>query len=380
MTRKNLLAVTATIVAAAGALAFFWPLRGPEAALQLPGTVETQEVRLGSKAGGRVAEVLVAEGDVVHPGQLLVRLEEPELEAQRQQAEGNLHAAEAELEKARSGARPEEKEAAWAAVAAADAHWRRLQKGPRDEEVRQAEADFDAAEAELRLARQKFERASRLVPVAGASVEEHETAGAALARLSAQARSAKARVDLLHAGTRPEEVDEALAELKRASAQLDLLLAGTRSEDLAAAGAHVTEARGKLAEVEDRLEEARVRAPEEAVVEVLAVRRGDLVAPNQPLLRVLRADDLWVRVYVPETELSRVRLGQGVEVRIDGYPGRRFAGTVVQIASVSEFTPRNVQSPDERRHQVFGVKVRVADPQGVFKSGMSAEVCVPLAD
>src|SRR5262249_33767639 len=188
-----------------------------------------------------------------------------------------------------------------------------------------------------------------------------------------------ARLDLLHAGTRQEEIDEAVAELNRARAQLDLVMAGTRSEDMAAAEARVIEARGKLKEVEASLEETLVRAPEQAVVEVLALRRGDLVAPNQPLLRVLRADDLWVRVYVPETQLSRVRLGQGVEVTVDGYPGRNCAGTVVQIAGVSEFTPRNVQSPDERRHQVFGIKVRVADPQGIFKSGMAAEVIVPLA-
>jgi multidrug resistance efflux pump len=379
MSWKFLFAASAIVAAGAGALTFSWPFGRGDTALRLPGTVETQEVHLGSKTGGRVAEVLVAEGDMVRPGQLLVRLEAPEAEAQRQQAEGNLRAAEAELAKARSGARSEEKEAAREAVASAEARWRRLRKGPRDEEVRQAEADRDAAEAELRLARQKFERASRLVPAGGASLEEHESAGASLAHLAAQSRSARARLDLLHAGTRPEELDEARAELKRARAQLELLLAGTRPEDLAAAEARVTEARGKLKEAEDHLAEALVRAPEQAVVEVLAVRRGDLVAPNQPLLRVLRADDLWVRVYVPETQLSRVRLGQEVEVRVDGYPGRRFAGTVVQIAGVSEFTPRNVQTLDERRHQVFGVKVRVADPQGIFKSGMAAEVFVPLA-
>ncbi len=379
MKRKALLAAAVIVAAGAAAVVYFRPFGGEDAALRLPGTVETQEVRLGSKAGGRVAEVLVREGDLVQPGQPLVRLEEPELEARRDQAEGGLRAAEAELEKARSGARPEEKEEAREAVAAAEARWRRLQKGPRDEEIRQAQADFDAAEAELRLARQKYERASRLAPVAGVSQEEQEAAGAALDRLAALARSARARLDLLRAGTRPEEKDEALAGLKQARARLALLLAGTRSEDLVAAEARVTEARGKRQEAEDALAEALVRAPESAVVEVLAVRRGDLVAPNQPLLRVLRADDLWVRVYVPETQLSRVRLGQEVEVRVDGYPERRFAGTVMQIAAVSEFTPRNVQSPDERRHQVFGVKVRVADPQGVFKSGMSAEVVVPLA-
>jgi multidrug resistance efflux pump len=375
---KFLFAAVSVAVAAA-ALAYWRPFGARETVLTLPGTVETQEVRLGSKSGGRVAEVLVREGDLLTPCQLLVRLEVPELEAQRQQAEGALRSAEAEFEKAKNGARPEEKEAARDAVAAAEARLRRLRKGPRDEEIRQAEADLEAAEADLKLARQKYERTGRLVTVAGASQEEQDTAVAVLGRLQAQARSAKARLDMLRAGTRPEEIDEAAAQLKQARAQLDLLLAGTRSEDVAAAEARVTEARGKLKEAQERVAEAEVRAPEAAVVEVLAVRPGDLVAPNQPLLRVLRADDLWVRVYVPETQLGRVQLGQEVEVRVDSYPGRRFAGTVMQIAGVSEFTPRNVQSADERRHQVFGVKVRVADPKGVFKSGMAAEVVVPLA-
>src|SRR5204863_252041 len=106
--------------------------------------------------------------------------------------------------------------------------------------------------------------------------------------------------------------------------------------------------------------------------------KGDLVQPNQPIVRVLRADDLWVRAYVPETQLGRVRLGQRAEVTIDSFPGRHFAGEVVKIDAESEFTPRNVQSPDERRYQVFGVKVRVAEPDGIFKSGMAAEVTFDL--
>jgi multidrug resistance efflux pump len=81
-----------------------------------------------------------------------------------------------------------------------------------------------------------------------------------------------------------------------------------------------------------------------------------------------------VKVFVPATELGNIRTGQAVGVTVDSHPGRRFEGTVIHVASVSEFTPRNVQSPDERRHQVFAVKVRVADPDGVFKSGMAAEV------
>jgi multidrug resistance efflux pump len=93
-----------------------------------------------------------------------------------------------------------------------------------------------------------------------------------------------------------------------------------------------------------------------------------------------RVDDLWVKVFVPATELGRLRVGHVVAVTVDSHPGKRFAGEVVWIATASEFTPRNVQSIDERRHQVFAVKVRVADPGGVFKSGMAAEVLVPLAE
>ena len=176
----------------------------------------------------------------------------------------------------------------------------------------------------------------------------------------------------------PEEIKAALAEARRAEANYKLLEAGTRSEEIDEAAAKVEEVKARLREVEAHLEEGQVRAPERAVIEVLAVRKGDLVPPQQPVVRVLRADDLWVRAYVPETLLGKVRLNQPVEVTVDSYPGRVFHGTVIQVASESEFTPRNVQSVDERRHQVFGIKVQVPDPQGVFKSGMAAEVKLKL--
>ena len=130
-------------------------------------------------------------------------------------------------------------------------------------------------------------------------------------------------------GGMPEEA------LRRARANHALLLAGTRTEDLLAAEAHVAEARGKLREIEANLREAVVRASEAAVVEVLAVRKGDLVLPNQTIVRVLRADDLWVKVYVPETQLGKVRVGQNVEVLIDSYPDKPFVGRVIQVAGES---------------------------------------------
>ena len=107
------------------------------------------------------------------------------------------------------------------------------------------------------------------------------------------------------------------------------------------------------------------------------VRPGDIAEANQPVALVLRADDLWVKAYISEVDLGKIKLGQKVEVTCDAFPGKRFAGEITYIASAAEFTPRNVQTIDERRHQVFGFKVRVADSQGVFKSGMAADVWLP---
>lgn len=339
MTRKRLLVLALLLAAALSALGFFWPFGqpaegwralwpfgGPTNELRLNGVVEIQEVRLGSKVGGRVAEVSVREGDIVSAGQLLVRFEEPELEAQRDQWQARLKSMEAELEKAKNG--------------------------PRPEEIRQARSDLEMAEANLRLARENFTRIETIYKQGASYRAEYDAARAAR--------------------------DQAASQVGAAKAKLDLLLAGTRAEDIADAEARVLEMRGKLRELEANIQEAFVRAPERAVVEVLAVRKGDLVSANQPIVRVLRADDLWVKVYVPETELGKVRLGQEVAVTIDSYPGRRFTGVVRQIASESEFTPRNVQSAEERRNQVFGVKVYVADPEGIFKSGMAAEAVFPV--
>jgi multidrug resistance efflux pump len=374
MTWKSILATVAVLAAVAVGVGFSWPLGQSARVRRLPGVVETQEVRLSSKVGGRVARVAVAEGDLVRPGQPLVYLEVPELQAQHEQTQARLQAAEADLDKAKNGPRPEEKAAALAALESAQARWQRLKAGSRAEEIDQASAELASAEADLKGARQDWDRVKELSTRNAVSRADYDAAAMALGRTQGRVNAARAHLKLLQAGSRPEEIAEAAAEVARCQANSDLLAAGTRSEEIAAAQARVAELQGKLHEMEANLCEAVVSAPEAAVVEVLPVRKGDVVTPNQPVVRVLRAEDLWVKVYIPETELGKLRLGQEVGVVIDSYPDKQFTGVVQQIASESEFTPRNVQSVDERRHQVFAVKVRVANPDGVFKSGMAADV------
>ncbi len=346
--------------------------------LILPGVVEVQEVRLGSKVGGRVRGVHVLEGDRVEPGAPLVTLDVPELEAQRSQWRAKLRSDLAELEKARNGPRREEIAAAAAAVAAASARHDRLKHGYREEEIREARSDWLSAEADLKLAEENFGRYEALLRRNSATQGQVDSARADFDRARGRAAASRAHYDLVSKGNRPEEVAEAAALLDQARANLDLLKAGTRAEDIAALEAQVEQTRARLREVEANLAEAVVHAPSKAVVDVVSVRQGDLVAAGQAVVRVLQADDLWVKVFIPETELGRIRLGEAVEVTVDSHPGVRFHGRFAQIAHESEFTPRNIQSVDERRHQVFSAKVRVEDAHGVFKSGMAAVVTVPL--
>jgi multidrug resistance efflux pump len=375
------------LAAAGSALGFFWPFGRDSQELRLQGIVEIQEIRLGSKIGGRVERLAynprtqqpIKEGDLVDGGQPLVYFEVPELTAQRDQWYARVQADQAAADRARNGPRPQEKGAGWASFRAAQARLERLVEGWREEEVRQARHERDAAHAEMTLAKEDWDRMQRLYPQS-ASRAEYDIARSGYNRARERHEAAKAKCDMYEAGSRSEDIDEAYAALWEAWNKYSLLQEGTREEDKREAQARLAESRGRLREIEANLREALVAAPERAVIEVLAVRKGDVVPPNQPIIRVLRADDLWVKVYVPETELGKVRLNQKVGVTIDSYPGRHFDGTVIQIASISEFTPRNVQSLDERRHQVFGIKVRVDNCGGIFKSGMAAEVRIPLQD
>ena len=348
--------------------------------IALPGVVEVQEVRLGSKVGGRVREVLVSEGSLVEPGTSLVTFEAPSSWPSGRSGMRSFDPPRPTSRKPAMVRRSEEIAAARAAVAAAEARAKRMKLGYREEEIRQARDDWNSAEADLRLAEEQFGRYERLFQKNSVAQAELDTARANYDRARGKAAAARAHFDMMARGNRPEDIAEAQAMREEAQANLNLLKAGTRAEEIARLEGVVIETRSRLEEIEVNLKEATVRAPSRCVIDVVSVRKGDLVGPGQTVARVLRADDLWVRVYIPETELGKIRLNQPAKVAIDAYPGKTFEGRIVQIATVSEFTPRNIQSVDERRHQVFGAKVRVDDTQGVFKSGMAAEVAIAIGE
>ncbi len=377
MVWKTALAIFVILLVATGGAAYWWYFQLAGDNLVLPGTVEVQEVRLSSKIGGRVKDVFVDDGAEVKANDPLVELDIPELRAQRKQIAAQLDAAEAAASKADRGPLDEEYEASKAAVDAAKARLTKMDKGNRDKEIEQVERNVEAWKVDLANARRDLTRISGLVQTKSATQKELDDSQARYDRLQATVNEASVRLELMREGFRDEDKAEALAEFNRAKANDALLHTGTREEDKAAAHARVDELIARLSELDSNIAEAIVKAPENAIVELVSVRRGDTTAPNQPVVRILRAKDLWVKAFVPETELGRVRLSEDVVVTMDTYPDRKFNGKVTYVSSTAEFTPRNVQSIDERRHQVFAIKVRVDDPQGIFKSGMAADVHLP---
>lgn len=376
--RRKLLVGLLLIATAGGVAAYFRP-RSDASELRLPGTVEVQEVRLASRVGGRVLTVPVREGQLVEAGQALVTLDAEELKARRDNARAKRAAAVAAYDKANAGPLPEEIAEAGGALEAARARLARAKAGPREGEKDRARQELAAAVAEKAQADDAYTREAQGQKAGVGSAIGYQAAIAARDRGRARVAAARASLDLLVSGYREEDIAEAAGDVARLAARHELLKNGTRYEDKAAAAANVATAEAELAEAETQLREAVVTAPERCVVDVLAVRPGDVARPGDSVVRVLRADDLWVKVFVPATDLGKLRLNQEVSVRVDSHPGKRFAGQIVHIASVSEFTPRNVQSADERAYQMFAVKVRVADPDGVFKSGMAADVFVPVS-
>lgn len=374
MLTKSLI-IAALIAALGGTSAGLWMHFHPQhAELNLPGTVEVQEVRLSSRVGGRVAKVYVDDGAMLNAGDKVVELEMPELDAQRDQLVAQKEAAEATLAKLEAGPRKEEITAAKAARDAAQARLDLMNAGFREEEKEQVSAELEALRADLANARIDMDRERELLSRKATSQGVYDAAVARYGRLHGQVNALAAKLKMYEKGFRVQEISESTAELARLQANLDLLNAGTRPEEISEARAQVALLNGKLTELDVMRAERTIVAPEKCVVQTIGVRPGDIAAANRPVALVLRADDMWVKAYISEVDLGLIKVGQKVAVTIDTFPNKRFAGEVNYISPQSEFTPRNVQTIDERRHQVFAVKIRVADPQGVFKAGMAADV------
>jgi multidrug resistance efflux pump len=374
MKRNRILIITAAVLCVAAA-AIAYSLRRSKA-MEFSGTVESRNIRVGSKVGGRISKVLVREGDRVEPGQVLVTFEEDEFVAALEQSRGQMQQAQANYDKMARGYRPEEIAEARAGASQAAASLEQYRSGYRTEEVMQVRADFDRAKAEAVNAERNYQRAQQLAREGVFSRQQLDDATAARDAAQAALKNAQERVTQYERGYRKEDVAAAEARFRQAEAVKTRYERGFRAEEIAASKAQLETAKGQLLEAESRYRERQVISPAAAVVEVLDIRPGDLISPNAPIAMLLERNETYVRVYVPETQFGRLKVGQKGEVRVDSFPKKVFDANIEQINQKAEFLPRNVQTKDERENQVVGVKFRIHDPEGLIRAGMAADVRV----
>lgn len=381
MTRRRLiLTLAATLAVVVGAVVTSWAVRHftPEDVLALSGTVEGLQVDVSAKIMGRIAELTVREGDRVERARVIARLAADELLAEMSRAEGSLAAAQAQLRDLLAGARPEEIQEAEARATRADAQLKDLLAGARQQEIEQARAGLRNAQATREWTQRDFRRAEELFRKDLIAAQEVDRARQAFEVAAANEVSARERLDLVSVGPREHEVAAARAELRAARERVRLLRAGPRPDAVAAARAQVAQAGAAITMARARLAEATIVAPIDGVVLRKNLEAGETANPGVSILTLLDTGNIWLRAFVPETEIGRVRVGQPATITVDAYPNRRFAGAISEIASEAEFTPKNVQTKKERVNLVFRVKIAAKNPDGVLKPGMPADAVLPL--
>jgi multidrug resistance efflux pump len=369
------------------------------------GFIEGEEIVIAPETSGRIAEMRVDRGDAVDAGDVLVRLDDAVLQSQRSEAEAALAVAGANRARVLAGARQEEIDAARAALAQAEAdrggaaraviHARQVISEPLslDAEITAARTQVGLAEQNAEMARAELaetELKHGVYAEHGGDEQDMwdlqlDAARAALAQADAELAGQQAYLDALHAKrTNPLVLEAQLhevqmryamteAQVAAAQATLDELEAGPTQEEVAVAEAQVRQAEAAVHLVDAQIARLTLVAPLDGIVTSCGGQAGETTTAGATLLTVANLDDVTLVIYIPENRIGQVRLGQEVEVHVDSFPERTFIGHVTNIAGEAEFTPRNVQTQEERVNLVFAVKVRIPNPEHELKPGMPAD-------
>jgi HlyD family secretion protein len=440
--KKRVLGAAAVVLVLAAAWGWWLRRDATTAgALRASGTIETTEVDASFKIPGRVVAREVNEGDRVAAAAVVARLESRELEADVErlaatleatetrlpqlrteialrdeltrrriaEAAAALAAREARLAELRAGSRPQDIAEARAVLAAREARLAELRSGSRQPEVQRAEAEVREARAVMDNADSELRRAETLYRQELIAAQARDAARTAHDVAAERYRNALERLALVKEGPRVEEIRRAEAEMRQAEAVLARVLEGPRAEEIRRAEAEMRQAEAALRQAEagelevtlkrqeiatlqaqiarDRaaLSAARTQlgytvllSPQAGVVLRKHVEPGEMIAAATPVVTIADLLDIWLKIYIPEPHLGRIALGQDAIITTDSYPGKRYRGRVTFIASDAEFTPKTVQTQEERVKLVFAVKVAVENPDQELKPGMPADATLRL--
>jgi HlyD family secretion protein len=362
--------------------------------LQFSGNIEVTETQMSFRISGRLEERLVEEGDTVVAGQTVARLENSDQTIALAQAEANLAYAESVLAELVAGSRKEDIDRTEAGAMQARHSLIELQNGSRIQEIESAVAERDSAKAAEQSAIVKLKQAgidyNRYISlykddsVSKNTLETYqtlfETAENQVKEASARTKAAGEQLKLLEAGPRIEQIHRAEAALKQAEAEYALTKAGPRKESIDQARAKVRVAVETVNQAKKQLNYTELTAPMNAVVLSISAEAGEYLNPATPVLTLGHVAEPWLRAYINETDLGRIKLGQQVEVTTDAFSDKTYPGRVSYISSQAEFTPKIVQTFEERVKLMFRIKVLLDNPDNELKPGMPADGLIEFSE
>jgi HlyD family secretion protein len=388
MRLRTLLAV-GVLLAIALLVGYLLTHRRSENVIRASGTIEATDVDVSFQIAGRVTEVLAVEGQPVKAGDVLARVSDKELRERVNQIQASLDAAASQVRQQqktvelRRGIIDGQVAQARGQEEASRAVAERVREGSRPQEIRVAEAELKQAEAELAQRRADFERIAGLTKEGIVPRAQLDAAEAALHTAESQRDAASQRLALAREGARRQDVAQAEAELETAQAGVGMAEASRREIDvqnaaLSAARAREKELQAQLEAAKTQLSYTEIRSPLDGVVLTKNVEAGEFVNPGTPVVTVADISDLWMNIYIPETQTGLVRLGQPVHVYADSFPGETFNGKIIFVSSESEFTPKTIQTQEERIKLVYRTKVSLENTQQRLKPGMPADAEILL--
>lgn len=342
--------------------------------IRMHGTIEVDDAELSFKQAGRLARRFVSEGETVKAGQALAELDTSELEQEFEMRRGELDAAEATLADITAGSRPEEIAQAEAARQRAQAMLSELLAGSRAADIIAAEAAARRARADREQADKDLARVATLHGKQSVTDQDLDRAKTAARTALERQNEADARLRLVREGPRQEQIEQARQAEAEAAQRLALLRQGPRRDTVTQAQARVRIASHSLALARIRLDNGTLTSPVSGTVLTHHAEPGEYLSAGTPVVTVASLDQLWMRGYLPETDLGRVVLGQPASVTIDTWPDKAYPGTLSFISQQTEFTPKTIQTEKERITLVYRVKIRLENPGGELKPGMPAIV------
>jgi HlyD family secretion protein len=368
--------VILAMIALACVVTFAWfetRSRNEDEPIRVSGNIEVTDAELSFKIPGRVETRLVDEGQTVTKGQTMALLDSRELSQEVSRNKAEVEAARAALSKLEAGSRPQEIAEARAAASQAQARLQELENGSRPQEIAAAQAAYQSARVDAKRLADDLGRYDGLYKKQLVSTQQYEAARTASEMADARARQAKEQLDLLKEGPRKEVIAQARDAYAQAEQRYTLAKIGPRKEDIDQARARLGQARESLALAETRLGYATLISPLSGMVLSKSIEPGEYVSPGTPIVTVADLVNVWVRGYVNETDLGRVKLGQAVRVTADTYPGKVYDGRISFISSQAEFTPKSVQTEKVRVKLVYRIKVDIKNPNMELKPGMPVD-------